>query len=160
MTRDLFEHVVMPVADPADARATATAARPRIEAVGGDVVAVHVIEKAGGAPDKASVEQREVGAEAMFEALEEVLQGLDVETRITYGTDVAETVFDVAAEVDASAIVFTPRSGSRWIRLLTGDVALDLITDTDRPVVILPDDPTEREIQQSDQREESGEGTE
>ncbi|WP_424017982.1 universal stress protein [Halorientalis pallida] len=134
---DLFERVLLPVASPDDATASARALRPR---VGDSVVAVHVVEKAGGAVDKASVEQREEEAADIFEAVHEELDAhTTVETEIAYGTDVAETIFDVAAEVDATSIVFTPRGGSRWVQLLTGDVALDLITGTDRPVVVLPD---------------------
>jgi nucleotide-binding universal stress UspA family protein len=141
MTDSLFSRVLLPVADDEDADATATAALPYVRAVDGDVVAVHVIEKAGGAPDKAGVEQREEFAEEVFEVVRDRFAAEDVavETRIAYGTDVSETIFDVAREVDASAIVFTPRGGSRWIRLLTGDTALDLITDGDRPVIALPD---------------------
>ncbi len=134
---DLLERALLPVASPDDATASARALRPR---VGDSVVAVHVIEKAGGAPDKASVEQREEVAGRIFEAVREELDGhTAVETEIAYGTDVAETIFDVADEADATSVVFTPRGGSRWLRLLTGDVALDLITGTDRPVVVLPD---------------------
>ncbi len=143
MPRDVFTHVVLPVADSEDARSTAQSARPHIIEADGTVVAVHVIEKAGGAPDKASVEQRQQNAESIFDSVRDELPGLDVKTRIAYGTDIVEAIFDVAADVDASAIVFTPRSGGRWIRLLTGDVALSMITETDRPVVVLPDEPAE-----------------
>ncbi|WP_340101117.1 universal stress protein [Salinibaculum salinum] len=134
---DLFDRVVLPVASPEDARATSRAARDYLT---GSVVAVHVVEKAGGAPDKAGVEQREEYAEEIFDALEESLgEDRDVDTEIRYGTDVAETIFDAANDHNASAIVITPRGGSRWVRLLTGDVALDIVTQTDRPVVVLPD---------------------
>ncbi|WP_250137746.1 universal stress protein [Halorientalis salina] len=134
---DVFERVLLPVASRDDARATASALEPY---VGDRVVAVHVVEKAGGAVDKASVEQREEEAERIFAVVHEKLGDLvDVETRIDYGTDVAETIFAAAADVDATSVVFTPRSGSRWVRLLTGDVALDLITKRDRPVIVLPD---------------------
>ncbi|AQL43570.1 universal stress protein UspA [Halorientalis sp. IM1011] len=138
---DLFDRVLLPVASRDDARTTARA----FDSYGADadrVVAVHVIEKAGGAVDKASVEQREEEAEKIFAVVREEL-GEGVETEIAYGTDVAETIFDVADEIDATAIVFTPRGGSRWVQLLTGDVALDLITETDRPVVVLPDEETD-----------------
>jgi nucleotide-binding universal stress UspA family protein len=136
---DLFDRVVLPVASPEDARASCHAAR---EYLTGNVIAVHVVEKAGGAPDKASVEQREEYAEETFEALTECLDGeRQIETEIKYGTDVAETIFAAASDHDASAIVITPRGGSRWVRLLTGDVALDIVTKTDRPVVVLPDVP-------------------
>jgi nucleotide-binding universal stress UspA family protein len=138
---DLFERVLLPVASPDDATASARALQPR---VGDSVVAVHVVEKAGGAVDKTSVEQREEEAAHIFEAIHAELDDhTTVETEITYGTDVAETIFDVADEMEATAIAFTPRGGSRWVQLLTGDVALDLITDTDRPVVVLPEDETE-----------------
>jgi nucleotide-binding universal stress UspA family protein len=137
---DLFERVVLPVASPEDARGTCRAVRDYLT---GSVVAVHVIEKAGGAPDKAGVEQREEYAEEIFDEVRDCFDGDRIETEIRYGTDVAETIFDAAADHDASAIVITPRGGSRWIRLLTGDVALDIVTQTNRPVVVLPDVPDE-----------------
>lgn len=134
---ELLERVVLPLADPDDAAATCQAIR---EYDVGHVIAVHVIEKGGGAPDKASVEQREQYADEIFDVVTDAVgEELTVETRVAYGTDVAETIFDVADETDASAIVISPRGGSRWIRLLTGDVALSLVTETNRPVLVLPD---------------------
>lgn len=147
----LLRNVVVPVASEDDAESTARALAGHVRG-GSDVLFVHVVEKAGGAPDKASVEQRELVAEAAFERATEILateaeteNGGSVNTRILYGTDVAAAIFDAAADVDATAIVFTPRDGSRWIQLLTGDVALDLITGTDRPVIVLPDTSDEQE---------------
>ncbi|MFB6152400.1 MAG: universal stress protein [Haloarculaceae archaeon] len=134
---DLFERVVLPVADPEDAAASCRALSGHDV---GSVLAVHVVEKGGGAPDKASVEQREKYAIEVFEVVRDHLGAdFDVETEITYGTDVAEAIFAAADGADATAIVITPRGGSRWIRLLTGDVALSLVTESDRPVVVLPD---------------------
>ncbi|WP_435154934.1 universal stress protein [Haladaptatus sp. DFWS20] len=137
----LFDRVVLPVASEKDAKATCDAALERIESAGGQVVAVHVIEKGGGVVDKASVEQREERADDIFEIVRNRCDalGVPVETEIVYGTDIAESIFDVADEVDATAIAFTPRGGSRWVKLLTGDVMLSLITETNRPVVVLPD---------------------
>jgi nucleotide-binding universal stress UspA family protein len=134
---DLLERVVLPVADPEDAAASADALG---EHEFGSVLVVNVIEKAGGAADKASVDQREEYAEEMFAAARERLGDAGtVETEIAFGTDVTETIFSVADDYGATAIVITPRGGSRWVRLLTGDVALSLVTETDRPVVVLPD---------------------
>ncbi|EMA55283.1 MULTISPECIES: universal stress protein [Halococcus] len=141
VARDLFETVVLPVASAEDARTTCAAAAAHLRRTGGRAVVVHVIEKTGGAPDKASVEQREEGAEETFAAAREACDATEitVETRLEYGTDVAETVFKVANDVDASAVAFTPREASRWIKLLSGDVANALINGGERPVVVLPD---------------------
>jgi nucleotide-binding universal stress UspA family protein len=131
---DVFERVLLPVAEAEDAAETTTAVEPYLD---GEIIAVNVVEKAGGAPDKASVEQRELEAEKAFDALRDVLG--DVETEIRYGTDVADTIFAAADDHDVTSIVITPRGGSRLVRLLTGDVALTLVTESDRPVVVLPD---------------------
>ena len=140
MTDTLFRRIVLPVASEEDARATCEQVRTRLPD-GGEVLAVHVVEKAGGAPDKASVEQREERARGIFAVVEEELstEGIAVESEILYGTDVAEAILDAANEFDATAVVFTPRGGSRWLKLLTGDTATSLIENADRPVVVLPD---------------------
>lgn len=135
---DIFERVLLPVAGDEDAAATARAAEPHLD---GEIIAVHVVEKAGGAPDKASVEQRELEAESAFDVLRAELG--DIETEIRYGTDVADTIFAAADDHDVSSIVVTPRGGSRFVRLLTGDVAMTLVTESDRPVVVLPDPGTD-----------------
>ncbi|MFC7139239.1 universal stress protein [Halosimplex aquaticum] len=139
MVRTLLSRAVVPVASVSDAEATAEALRGRLDGTE-SVIAVHVVEKAGGAPDKASVEQREAEAEAAFGALADGLDGLDVREEIRYGTDVAAAIVEAAHEHDASAIAFTPRGGSRWVKLLTGDVATTLVEESDVPVVVLPDE--------------------
>ncbi|ELZ68589.1 UspA domain protein [Haloferax prahovense DSM 18310] len=105
------------------------------------MIAVHVIEKAGGAPDKASVEQRELAADEMFQILRDRLQGVDIalQTEYLYGTDVGDAIITAAHDFDASTIVFTPRGGSRWLKLLTGDVTTTLVNESDLPVLVLPD---------------------
>jgi len=131
----------VPVASEDDAVETCRTAFPRIAAAGGRPIVVHVIEKAGGAPDKASVEQRAEAAEAAFAAIRDCASeyDLDVETEIRYGTDVVDTIIDAAADLDASAIVFHPRGGSWLLDILTGDVRDKLVNESDRPVVVLPD---------------------
>ena len=141
MTVDLFETVLVPIADPDDAARTARALRPYL---GPDsaVIVTHVVPKGDGVPDKTSVEQRETYAEAAYESFLEAI-GDDVAelTPLTlYGRDVAETILEGAAEADATAIAFVPREANRWVRMFTGDVAHDLVTDSDLPVVSLPDE--------------------
>lgn len=131
--RDLLSRPLVAVANAEDAEETARAFAPYAD---GKVLAVSVVEKAGGAVDKAPMEGVEAGAEAAFEILRERLG--DVETEIRYGTNVVATLLEAARDHDASAIVFTPREGGRLVRFLTGDIALKLVTEADRPVVSLP----------------------
>lgn len=134
MTEVITRHLIVPIVDDEDARATATAlAEYAFDAV----TAVHVVEKAGGAPDKLSVEQAEQRAEDALAAFRDSIT--DAETRIAYGEDVVETVLEVARDEDASAIAFRPRGGSRVVQFLSGDTALRLVTDADRPVIALPE---------------------
>ena len=44
-----------------------------------------------------------------------------------------------AHDRSASAIVFTPRGGSRWRRLVTGDVTHNLVRSSDIPILIVPE---------------------
>ncbi|MDY7082648.1 MAG: universal stress protein [Halobacteria archaeon] len=143
MPESLFEDIVVPVASKEDAAETAMELTPYVGNTD-SVTAVYVVEKAGGAPDKASVEQKEEYAEEIFGVFEREFAdaGVEslVETQTLYGTDVAKAIFDYALESGASAVVFVPRSSGSLIRLLTGDVAHSLITENDIPVVVLPSD--------------------
>lgn len=141
MPPSLFHRVIVPVANRDDARSTAAALKPYLDSTVEDILAVHVIEKAGGAPDKASVEQRELAAEEVFDELAESLQDQPgvLETDIRYGTNIAEAIIDGAHEFDATAIVFTPRGGSQWMDILIEDVTSGLIDKSDVPVLVLPD---------------------
>ncbi|WP_435077634.1 universal stress protein [Halococcus sp. AFM35] len=135
--RDLFEVAVLPVASATDAQTTCAGAAAHLRRAGGRAVVVHVIE---GSPPTDEDEHTE-DAEETFAAAREAFGAadIDIETRLEYGEDIPETVFAVADEVDASAIAFTPRAGGRWVKLLSGDLTSVLVSDSDRPVVVLPD---------------------
>jgi nucleotide-binding universal stress UspA family protein len=139
----LTETVVVPVASPEDATTTAEAIAPYLDDVG-RVVFVHVVEKAGGAPDKASVEQREEYADEIFEAGREALAdvGADVETddRVVFGTNIAGAVFDLSDEIDASSVALVPRKSNRLLDLLVGGRMDAFVQDNNVPVVVFPDD--------------------
>ncbi len=130
----LLEHVLIPVANESDARETARALGPYSPA---HVTVTHVVEKGGGAPDKTPVEHSEEVAEAAYDAVRETFP--DAETHTTYETDVAEGIFEAAADVGATAIAYRAREGNRIVRFLSGDLSLKLITDAQVPVIALPE---------------------
>lgn len=137
----LLTRIIVPVVSIDDADTTCAALDPYLDDVE-SIRLVHVIEKAGGALDKASVEQRREDTDEMFDHAQDRLDDTGFtnhETDIRFSTDIVEAIFESAAEFDATAVAFSPREANRWVRLLSGDVALDLITSSDRPVIVLPD---------------------
>jgi nucleotide-binding universal stress UspA family protein len=130
-----LERVVVPVADDEDAVATAAALSPYLEEIR-CVTVVHVIEKGSGAADKAPMEKRQRDARRFLSTLETRLEEeVVVETRIEFGTGVANTIVETAVETDADTIVYRPRGGSRLTRFLSGDTGLRLLTEAALPVV-------------------------
>jgi len=130
-----LERIVVPVADDGDAVATAAALSPYLEDVR-RVTVVHVIEKGGGAADKAPMEKRQRDARRFLSALETRIEDeVAVETRIEFGTDVADTIVETAIETNSETIVYRPRGGNRLTRFLSGDTGLRLLTEADLPVV-------------------------
>ena len=136
----LFDRVVVPLANEADARSTCEAILPYVTTYRTEVVVLHVVEKAGGAPDKASDEQREEEANQIFNTVKAFFDDtrLLIGARLRYDTDIVEPIFEVAEEVDANSIMFTPRGANRWIKLLAGDIAYKMIHRADRPVIVVP----------------------
>ena len=139
MTLTFDDTVIVPLADPDDGERTATALGPYLEP-SSTVVVVNVIEKGGGAIDKAPMERRKEYAEEIYERAREALEDspATVETATLYGTDVVETIFEAAEAREADAVVFNPRKGNRIAELLTGDVARRLVREAKVPVVALP----------------------
>ena len=135
----ILQRVVVPIATEEDAEGTCAALNPYLDEVE-TVIAVHVIEKGGGGIDKAPLDKRKEDAAEILDVATELLgDRVDTETRVAYGTDVVETLFDAADEANATALAFRPRGGSRIVRLLSGDTASKLVTDPHLPVISLPE---------------------
>lgn len=131
---DLLKHVLLPVANADDARVTARALEPYNPE---HVTVVHVVEKGGGAIDKTPVSHSEEVASAVYEAVRETFPDADEHT--AYGTDIIETIFETVSDVEASAIAYRSRGGSRLLHFLSGDLTIKLVTNSPVPVVALPD---------------------
>ncbi|ELY82892.1 universal stress protein [Natrinema gari] len=134
MSHFLTAHLVVPVANAEDARATATALE---ECPYNRITVVHVVEKGGGVPDKIPLEQARSRAEDSFAAFREIVP--NVETEITYATDVVKAINELAVELEVDAIAFRPRGGNRIVQLLAGDKALRLVTEAELPVIAVHD---------------------
>ncbi|ELZ47530.1 UspA domain protein [Halorubrum coriense DSM 10284] len=131
--QNLLGHVLLPVANEEDALATARALEPYAPE---RVTALHVVEKGDGVPDKTPVEQSEDLAAESYEAVRTVSPDADEHT--AYSRDIAGAIFDAVDEVDATAIAYRSRGGNRLFRFLSGDVSIELVTESHVPVVALP----------------------
>jgi hypothetical protein len=134
----LLAHVLVPVANEADARATAAALAPYHPE---HVTVVHVVEKGGGVPDKTPVEQSEDVAAAAYTAVRTVFPDADDHT--AYARDIVGAIVETGEEVGATAIAYRPRSGGRLVQLLSGDLSRQLVVSASLPVIALPRAETE-----------------
>lgn len=131
--RSLLLHVLVPVANPVDARKTARVLAPLSPE---HVTAVHVVEKGEGVPDKTPVEQSEQLAAESYAAIRSEFPEADDHT--AYARDIVGAIFESAEAVGASAIAYRSRGGGRIKQFLSGDLSLKLVTNATRPVIALP----------------------
>jgi nucleotide-binding universal stress UspA family protein len=134
VTDTLLDRALVPVATAADATATAAALTDRAGELG-SVVAVTVV---AGDPEPSDAARDEA-----TDTLGRLVTGLAgtgvaVDTRVLAGSDVVEAVVAAADDVDATAVVFTPREGHGPLGRLTGDTTARLVRRSDRSVVALP----------------------
>ena len=142
MSSQLLERLVVPVATKDDAERTVRQLLSYESEP--DLHIVHVIEKGGGAPDKAPLEAREQQATTIFEFLEAFVgERGSLTTERRYGTDVVEEIVASADEQKATAIAFVPRPSGRITRVLTGDKTRKLVANGQIPVLVLPAEATE-----------------
>ncbi|WP_247000680.1 universal stress protein [Halosolutus gelatinilyticus] len=140
MSSHLLQRIVVPIANESDAKTTCRALSAHLGDSDVLIHVVNVIEKGGGAPDKAPLAAMEEQADEIFEFVENYFgtTAYDVETERRYGTDVVEEIVAAAAEADATAIAFVPRPGGRLSSLLSGNLSSQLTRAGQVPVIVLP----------------------
>ena len=136
----LIQHVLLPVATVDDARETCRAVRPYLSGVTDRVTVVTVVERSQGWPDIVPKDYRVKLAEEAVETARRILEQeeLTVEIRLEPSYDTPLTIHELAEEVGATSIVFTPRSKGRLVDLFTGDTAWQLIKKARCPVIVVP----------------------
>jgi nucleotide-binding universal stress UspA family protein len=142
-TMALTDRILLPLANETDTERTCAAIANELSDEGEtpSIVITHVIEKGGGAPDKAPLSAREEQAESIFTLAENFLEseGFAVETDLVYGTDVVEEIVTAAETHEVTALVFLPRSGGGLLsKLFADDLSTDLLLESPVPVVVLP----------------------
>ncbi len=141
----LLARPIVAVEGPDDAAETYERFEPYLSELETAPLVVQVVDRSGGLledeadPDGTTIDQREGRAREALEAFERraTIDGVDVETRILYGSDVVGTLVETAIEEDATAVVFAATEGGLR-ELLTGGVRSSLVTDVEVPVVALP----------------------
>lgn len=103
-----------------------------------DVLVVHVSRPSGGQMR----EQEQADGESSINLLRQSLadKGLNVETLLMFGDDIARSILNVAAERHVTLIVLGMTGKNIFARLLAGNVPVELIKNTRIPVLLLPPD--------------------
>lgn len=137
MRDDLFERILVPIASPEDAEATARALRPRLDS-GATLVVTHVTESATAETTVKS--GRDQFAGATYEAFADVLHrdDLNFEWVTLEARQVVDALVDAVDMTEATLVAFTPRDVDEWSRTAEGDPGGRLIRAADVPVLVLP----------------------
>ncbi|MFC5279410.1 universal stress protein [Halorubrum rubrum] len=137
MDDDLFERILIPIASPDDAEATARAVRPHLDS-DTTIIVTHVTQ--GTAAETTIKTGRDQFAGATYERFADILyrDDLQFEWATLEGREVAEALTDAIDMVDATLVAFTPRDMDTWERTIAGDPGGKLIREADVPVMVFP----------------------
>jgi len=137
MENDLFDRILVPIADPDDAEETARALRPHLDP-NTTLIVTHVIQ--GEAVETSVREGRDQFAGATYETFSDILYRYDLQFEwVTLeGREVAEAIIDGVEMTEATLVAFTPRDIDTWSRTIAGDPGGRLIRKSSVPVMVFP----------------------
>jgi len=133
-----MSRILLAVSSPLAAQRVAQPVGDLARRMGAQVVVVHVSRPCTGQMR----DQEQADGEASLNLLREKLEsfGVGVQTLLLFADDVASAILKTADECDASLIVLGLTAKNIFARLLAGNVPVELIKGTRRPVLLLPPD--------------------
>jgi nucleotide-binding universal stress UspA family protein len=134
---ELFERILVPIASPEDAEATARAIRPHLDA-GTTLIVTHVTR---GTDAETTIKTgRDQFAGATYETFSDILYRRDLEFEwVTLeAREVTEALVDAVEMTAATVVAFTPRDMDTGKQTLAGDPGNRLIREAAVPVMVFP----------------------
>lgn len=137
MNDDLFERILVPIASPDDAEATARALRPHLD-VDTTLIVTHITE--GTAAETTIKTGRDQFTGATYEKFVDILyrDDLQFEWATLEAREVSEALTDAIDMTEATLVAFTPRDIDTWERTIAGDPGGKLIREAAVPVMVFP----------------------
>jgi len=141
MKSELFERILVPIAGPADAEATARALRPNLDS-NTTLIVTHITQ--GETAETLVKKGRDQFAGATYETFSDILyrNDLQFEWVTLEAREVAEAIVDAVGITEATLIAFTPRDIDDWSRTISGDPSSQFIRESDVPVMVFPNQET------------------
>lgn len=141
MNSELFERILVPIAGPADAEATARALRPNLDS-NTTLIVTHITQ--GETAETLVKKGRDQFAGATYETFSDILyrNDLQFEWVTLEAREVAEAIVDAVGITEATLIAFTPRDIDDWSRTISGDPSSQFIRESDVPVMVFPNQET------------------
>lgn len=139
-TSGLLDHVLLAVASDDDARKTCRAVIETLGSSLGSVTVVTVIPRFRQWADTIPSDYRLEHAQAALDVACTLLEGAGIDACVTieHDSDTSRAIHELAEHIDASVIVFTPRSANRLVDFLAGDTTWSLVKRASRPVLVVP----------------------
>lgn len=133
-----MSRILLAVSSPWAAERTAAPVGDLAKRMGAEVLAVHVSRPGTGQMR----DHEQADGEASLILLREKLEahGVAVQTLLLFADDIASAILSTADERDVSMIVLGLTAKNVFARLLAGNVPVELIKNTRRPVLLLPPD--------------------
>ncbi len=138
--RALFDHVLLAVATGEDAERSCRVMLEMLEGQLSRVTVVTVVPRYREWADSIPSDYRLENAREALSVAHQLLYEakLQVEAIVEQASNTSDAIHRLADRIDASAIIFSPRSANRLVDFLAGDTAWSLVKRSRRPVLVLP----------------------